>query len=102
MVKTMVRWKTYFDRSRMYVGYIQFYAIGIIFLRSLPCKQYLDSHALVMYPALTIGMTLLALIIGWLDAKIIRNEEFGYLSEVNPMMQEILSEVKKNGCSRIS
>jgi hypothetical protein len=36
--RSLIKWKVYIDRSRMYIGYIQFFLIGIVFL-----KEYKDT-----------------------------------------------------------
>ncbi|WP_299535614.1 hypothetical protein [Ulvibacterium sp.] len=32
--RTLIRWKVYIDRARMYIGYVQFLMIGFVFLEA--------------------------------------------------------------------
>ena len=51
--KTLIRWKVYFDRSRMYIGYVQFFLIGIVFLKSFKDNafgEFIFKYALISIP----------------------------------------------------
>lgn len=97
--KTLIRWKIYFDRSRMYIGYIQFFLIGIIFLQSFKEKSWgvaIYNNALVAIPMALILFLVLSLILGWLDTRLgFRQEELRNLSKSNPVMMEMLEELKE-------
>lgn len=97
--RTLIRWKIYFDRSRMYIGYIQFFLIGIVFLQSFKDKAWgeiIFKNALIAIPIALILFVLLSLVLGWLDSKLgLREEEMRNLSKSNPIMMEMLSELKE-------
>lgn len=97
--KTLIRWKIYFDRSRMYIGYIQFFLIGIVFLQSFKDKSWgvaIYDHALIAIPIALILFLVLSMILGWLDTRLgFRQEELRNLSKSNPVMMEMLEELKE-------
>jgi len=97
--KSLIRWKIYFDRSRMYIGYIQFFLIGIVFLQSFKDKPWgnlIFKNALIAVPVALLLFVVLSLILGWLDTKLgLRQEELRNLSKANPIMMEILEELKE-------
>jgi len=96
--KTLIRWKVYFDRSRMYIGYMQFFLIGIVFLQSFKDKswgEFIFRNAIFAIPIALVLFVLLSLILGWLDTRLgFRQEELRNLSNSNPVMMEILDELK--------
>jgi hypothetical protein len=97
--KSLIRWKIYFDRSRMYIGYIQFFLIGIVFLQSFKEKawgDYIFKNAIIAIPIAIILFILLSLVLGWLDTRLgFRQEELRNLSKSNPVMMEMLEELKE-------
>ena len=96
--RTLIRWKVYFDRSRMYIGYIQFFLIGIVFLQSYKESSwgsYIFKYALISIPVAFILFVLLSLVLGYLDSKLgLREEEQRNLSRSNPVMMEMLDQLK--------
>jgi hypothetical protein len=82
----------------MYIGYIQFFLIGIVFLQSFEDKSWGDlifNNALIAIPVALVLFILLSLILGWLDTKLgFREEELRNLSKSNPVMIEMLKELK--------
>ena len=97
--RTFIRWKIYFDRSRMYIGYIQFFLIGYVFL-----KDFKDGHlgglifkyAIISIPIALILFVFFSLLLGYLDTKLgFREEELRNLSKSNPMMVEMLESLKE-------
>jgi hypothetical protein len=97
--KSLIRWKIYFDRSRMYIGYIQFFLIGIVFLQSFkdkPWGELIFKNAIIAIPIALVLFLLISLILGWLDTKLgFRQEELRNLSKSNPVMMEMLEELKE-------
>lgn len=83
----------------MYIGYIQFFLIGIVFLRSFkekPWGEFIFKNALIFIPIALILFILLSLILGWLDTRLgFRQEELRNLSKSNPVMMEMLEELKE-------
>ena len=92
--RSLVRWKIYFDRSRMYIGYIQFFLIGIVFLQSFKDQswgEYLYRYAFISIPVVLVLFVVFSLLLGYLDTKLgLREEEFRNSSSSNPVMMEML------------
>lgn len=97
--KSLIRWKIYFDRSRMYIGYIQFFLIGIVFLQSFEDGDWgklFFKYALVSIPVALLLFVILSLFLGYLDTKLgFREEELRNLSKSNPVMMEMLDSLKE-------
>jgi hypothetical protein len=97
--RTIIRWKVYFDRSRMYIGYIQFFLIGIVFLKSFkdnPWGEWIFKYAMISIPVAFLLFVLLSLVLGYFDSKLgLREEEQRNLSRSNPVMMEMLVQLKE-------
>ena len=78
----------------MYIGYIQFFLIGIVFLQSFkehPWGEFIFAYAAVWIPVILILFVALSLVLGYLDTKLgFREEELRNLSSSNPVMMEML------------
>ena len=101
--KSIVRWKIYIDRARMYIGYISFLMIGFVFLNSFQSEEirhFLDQNKLIIYPAILILFIVVSLLLGRLDTKLgMRREEMRNQATENPVTMEILNslrEIKEN------
>lgn len=99
--RSLVRWKVYIDRARMYIGYLQFFMIGFVFFESFreeKIGELIFSHLYLSIPVLFLLFIFLSLIIGYIDSKMgFREEELRNSSYSNPMFREIyqnLQEVK--------
>jgi preprotein translocase subunit SecG len=83
----------------MYIGYIQFFLIGIVFLQSFKDKHWGDlifKNAIIAIPIAILLFVILSLILGWLDTRLgLRQEELRNLSKSNPVMMEMLEELKE-------
>ena len=97
--KTLIRWKVYIDRARMYLGYINFMMLGVVFLRSYRDTSwgaYIFEHYYFTIPLLVIVFLIFSLILGFIDSKLgFREEELRNVSTSNPVMMEILKTVKE-------
>ncbi|MDQ2658571.1 MAG: hypothetical protein M3Y60_14195 [Bacteroidota bacterium] len=97
--RSLIRWKIYFDRSRMYIGYIQFFLIGIVFLQSFrdePWGQFLYRYAVISVPLILVLFVVLSLVLGYLDTRLgLREEELRNVSKSNPVMMEMLVSLKE-------
>jgi hypothetical protein len=97
--RSLIRWKVYFDRSRMYIGYLQFFLVGVVFIQSFkdqPWRDLIFKYALISIPVLFILFIFVSLLIGYVDSKFgFREEELRNLSKSNPVMMEILESVKE-------
>lgn len=96
--KSLIRWKVYFDRSRMYIGYLQFFLLGVVFIQSFkdePWGSVFFQYAIITIPILFIVFILFSLGVGYFDSKYgFREEEMRNLSRSNPVMMEMLDEMK--------
>jgi len=97
--RTFIRWKIYFDRSRMYIGYIQFFLIGYVFLKDFqdkPWGEMIFKYAVISIPVGLILFIFLSLLLGYIDTKLgFREEELRNLSKSNPVMVEMLNSLKE-------
>lgn len=97
--RSLIRWKIYFDRSRMYIGYIQFFLIGIVFLQSFKGQQWGElvfQYAIISIPIALILFISLSLLLGYMDTKLgFREEELRNLSRSNPVMMEMLTSLEE-------
>lgn len=83
----------------MYIGYIQFFLIGIVFLQSFkdkPWGELIFKHAIIAIPVALVVFVIVSLILGWLDTRLgFRQEELRNLSKSNPVIMEMLEELKE-------
>ena len=100
--KSLIRWKIYFDRARMYIGYINFFMVIVIFINSVKDNTYgklLVEHSFIAIPLLIVLFIGGSLVLGYFDSKLgIRSEELRNVSYNNPVQREtleILRELKK-------
>ncbi len=97
--QTMVRWKIYVDRARMYINYINFAMIAFVFLNSIKdssLRNILDENKFITYPVIIILFFVCSLLLGRLDTKLgVRKEEMRNASSENPVMMEILKTIKE-------
>ena len=100
--KSLIRWKIYIDRARMYIGYINFFMMVVIFINSVKGNTYgklLVEHSFIAIPLLIIIFIGGSLILGYFDSKLgIRSEEMRNASFNNPIQREtleILRDLKK-------
>jgi len=91
--KTLIRWKVYVDRSKMYVGYIQFSLIIFVFLKSLEnpvLTEFIFEHPSISFPIVLLTFLFFSLFIGYLDSKLgLREEEIRNYSVSNPILMEM-------------
>jgi hypothetical protein len=84
--KTLIRWKVYIDRARMYIGYVQFLMIiGVLIFDNL----------IFSIPIIFLVFIILSLFIGRLDTIFgLREEELRNSSSSNPVMREVLANLE--------
>lgn len=96
--KTLIRWKIYIDRARMYIGYIQFFMIGFVFLDSFRDNQVgelIYNHLYISIPILFILFIVFSLLLGRIDTVLgLREEELRNSTQSNPVMREILEGIE--------
>ena len=92
--KSVVRWKIYLDRARMYIGYISFVMIAFVFLNSFQnqeIRSILDENKLLVYPLIMVLFIIVSLVLGRLDTKLgMRKEEMGNQASENPVTMEMV------------
>ncbi|QHT68466.1 hypothetical protein GXP67_18365 [Rhodocytophaga rosea] len=97
--RTFVRWKIYIDRARMYIGYIQFFMIGIVFFESFKDKtlgKLVYDYIYISIPILFILFIFCSLVLGYFDSRLgFKEEEQRNISKSNPVLMEILQSVKR-------
>jgi hypothetical protein len=91
--KSLIRWKVYIDRSKMYMGYIQFLLIIFVTIESLgdnPVKEFVFTSPMIALPIILVLFILFSLVIGYLDSKLgFREEEIRNHSKSNPVLMDI-------------
>ena len=97
--KTFIRWKIYIDRSRMYIGYLQFFMIGVVFLEAFKTNFIVSTifnYAIISMPILFLLFIGLSIIFGRLESKFkLQEEEQKKLTNLNPVMMEMLKDIKE-------
>ena len=91
--KTFIRWKVYIDRSKMYIGYIQFLLIIFVFIKSLgdnPLTEFVFKSPFIAVPLILLAFIFFSLVLGYLDSRLgFREEEIRNHSKSNPVLMEI-------------
>ena len=97
--RTLIRWKVYLDRSKMYIGYINLFMMVTIFLgaiKNTEVGKFLIENVYIAIPVLVILFVFFALLLGYWDSKLgIRSEEMRNLASQNPVQMEILETIRK-------
>ena len=97
--KLIVLLKIYFDRARMYLGYINFFMLNLVLINSYEegvIGNYLSEYKLIIIPLLILFYVLLLLLIGYLDTRLgLRQEEMRNNAAINPVMQELLRSINE-------
>jgi len=97
--ENFIQLKIYFDRARMYIGYLQFFMVGIVFFQSIQntmLGDFVHSFSYVFIVVLLFLFTILILFLGYLDTRFgLRQEELKNLSNSNPIMMEILTTLRE-------
>ena len=97
--KSLIRWKIYIDRAKMYIGYIQFLMIGFVFLKSYQDStigKWVFDNLFISVPILFAVFIILSLILGRIDTLLgLREEELRNSSESNPVMRDIQSNLEQ-------
>ena len=97
--KSLIRWKIYIDRAKMYVGYIQFLMIAFVLLEAYKethVGQLIFNNMLISVPIIFLVFILVSLILGRIDTLLgLREEELRNSSTSNPVMREILKKLEE-------
>jgi hypothetical protein len=91
--KSLIRWKVYIDRSKMYIGYIQLLLIIFVFVKSLgdnALTEFVFTSPMLAVPIILVIFVLASLLIGYLDSRLgFREEEIRNHSKSNPVLMDI-------------
>ncbi len=91
--KSLIRWKVYIDRSKMYIGYVQFLLIIFVFIKSLddnPVTEFVFHSPMIAVPIILVIFVVASLLLGYLDSRLgFREEEIRNHSKSNPVLMDI-------------
>ncbi|MBF8984758.1 hypothetical protein [Lentimicrobium sp. S6] len=97
--KTLIRWKIYIDRAKMYIGYIQFLMIAFVLLEAYKDSsmgKLIFDNMLISIPIIFLIFIILSLLVGRIDTILgLREEELRNASSSNPVMREILKNIEE-------
>lgn len=97
--QTLIRWKVYIDRAKMYIGYPQFLMILFVFLEAYKDTTFgelIFNNLLISMPILFTLFIIASLLIGRIDTMLgLREEELRNASTSNPVMRELLEKVNE-------
>lgn len=92
--KKIIAFKIYFDRARMYLGYINFFILNLVLINSFDnpeIKEFIYEYKFITVPFLFIVYMLLLIFIGYMDTKLgLRQEEMRNNASLNPVMQDLI------------
>jgi len=96
--KGVINIKIYFDRARMYLGYINFFMLNVVLLNSSQGGKIADivnENRVLWIPLLFIFYTVVLIFIGYLDTRLgLRQEEMRNNAMNNPVIKEIVDTVR--------
>ena len=89
----LIRWKVYLDRSKMYIGYVQFFLIILVFIQSMesnPVSEFVQNNIIISIPLILAIFVFLSLVVGYVDSRLgLREEEIRNHSQSNPILRDI-------------
>ncbi len=95
LLKTIVRWKTYLDRARGYIGYLQFTAMILVMLKvydDTTWGMWLFAHKLLLLLFIALLFCVL-IIVGYVDKRYIRPLEYEEYTLTNPLWMDLYNKV---------
>lgn len=93
ITERLAKYKVYIDRSRMYIGYINFFMVAILFIdnrKETTFGRWFYEHSIWTFPLLMILFVFLSLLVGYIDRHTIRSAEMKDISSLNPIHMETL------------
>ncbi len=94
----LIALKIYFDRAKMYLGYINFFMLNIVLINSIDntaFKAYIQEYKLIIVPVMFVIYMSGLIFIGFLDTKLgLRREEMRNNAMMNPVITDLLNTVK--------
>lgn len=95
--KKLIAVKIYFDRARMYLGYINFFMLNVVLINSFDnpvLEEYTKQYKWFVIPVLFIVYAVFLTLIGYLDTKLgLRQEEMRNNASMNPVLQDLVKTV---------
>ena len=100
--KGIISTKIYFDRARMYLGYINFFMLNLVLLNSSDngfIANMVNQNRILWIPVLFVFYAVILIFIGFLDTRLgFRQEEMRNNAIHNPILMEMIdsiNEIKK-------
>jgi hypothetical protein len=95
--QTLIRWKVSIDRSRMYLGYIQFFMILYVAVKSLhksPFRDFIFDWWFFTFPVMILLFLFICILLGYWDHRSgIREKENETVSMQNPAVRQMLKDL---------
>jgi hypothetical protein len=95
----LISLKIYFDRARMYLGYINFFMLNVVLFNSSEdgvITNIINQNRLLWIPLLFLFYTAVLVFIGFLDTRLgFRQEEMRNNAMHNPVIVEIVDSVRE-------
>ena len=95
--KALIRWKVHIDRSRMYIGYIQFLMIFIVLLKAYPgtwVYRLVFDNVWISFPVIIVLFMVGCVVLGYLDKLMgLREKENEVLTEFNPYIMKMMKQL---------
>jgi hypothetical protein len=96
--KGVINFKIYFDRARMYLGYINFFMLNVVLFNSSEggkIANIVNENRILWIPLLFIFYTAVLIFIGYLDTRLgLRQEELRNNAMNNPVIRELVDSVR--------
>ena len=97
--RQLVALKIYFDRARMYLGYINFFMLNIVLINSFDnpvLSEFIANHKNWFYPVLFAVFLSFLILVGFLDTKLgVRQEELRNNASRNPILVDMTTALDK-------
>ena len=102
MKKGIISTKIYFDRARMYLGYINFFMLNLVLLNSSEdgfIANMINQNRIMWIPVLFVFYAIVLVFVGFRDTELgFRQEEMRNNAIHNPVLMEMIdsiNEIKK-------
>jgi hypothetical protein len=97
--KGIISTKIYFDRARMYLGYINFFMLNLVLLNSSEngfLANMVNQNRIVWIPVLFVFYAAVLVFIGFLDTKLgFRQEEMRNNAMHNPILMDMINSINE-------
>ena len=97
MLNRLIRWKTYIDRARVYIGYFQFVIMILVMLKvydETTWGMWLFAHKLVLAGSIVVLFGIF-IVVGYIDRWWIKPREITELQKANPLFMKMMNDVKE-------